>query len=91
VLTASVTGPAAEAYQFTSTLPLEVLRMLAPALSARLWPEDPATARPDAAPVTAAAGDTLTAVRVGATPTARPMIVRPVAALAWTRQGRTGH
>jgi hypothetical protein len=38
VLTASVTGAAAERYQFTSTLALEVLRMLAPALTASLWP-----------------------------------------------------
>ena len=57
IITASVAGKAAGQYQFTSALPLTVLRLLAPQINARA-PRD-VVAGPAAPPVTAQAQDQL--------------------------------
>lgn len=57
IVTASVAGKAAGQYQFTSALPLTVLRLLAPQMSARA-PRD-VVASPAAHPLTAQAPDRL--------------------------------
>ena len=50
VLTASVQGPQALQYSFTSTLPLTVLKLLAPAIDERLAARPARTSAPEAVP-----------------------------------------
>jgi hypothetical protein len=99
VLTASVEGEAAGRYQFTSTLPLEVLRILAPALSARLWPADTTSTPGATADSTASAAHArdvkpgAISARAASRPAANGVsdevrVARARSVLAWTRATR---